>query len=438
MKYYFADTDKRKIKKDIKIIIIRAEKSRKEEEIPKDDNHQKSKNNIKQESISTNSIKKQLECNYLDDGMICQSEQREIEKQNKFNSLINDSIMKIDEDIQKNNDKINPNDIKLFTIITKDSYADYILDNTFALFTSINDIIYLVYSNSKKSIISYNLLDNKKINEIKNAHARDITNFRYFFDKINKRDLMISISLSDNNLKLWNMNNFECLINLENVNKSGRLFSGCMFSENNAIYIITSCAYGNNESIKIFDMNKIKIKEIKDSTESAYFIDIFFDNNLSKNFLVVGNHGFIKSYDYNNNKIYRKYNDNDNNRHCSIIINKKEEVVKLIDSSFDGNIRIWDFHSGQLLNKIKVSNNGWLIGICLWDNENLFVGCGDKSIKLIDLRNRLIKSNLNGFKNKVLCIKKILHPQYGECLISQEYENGAIKLVSRNLYEYNK
>ena len=429
MKYYFADTDKRKIKKDIEILIIRAEKSRKEEEISKEENEQRNIFSIKKDSISINSFKKQLENNSL--------EKTVLEKQNKFNSLINESMMKNGEDIKESNYKINPNNIQLFTNITKDSYADYILDNTFALFTSIDDIIYLVYSNSKKSIISYNLIDNKKINEIKNAHARDITNFRHFFDKDKKRDLLISISLSDNNLKLWNMNTFECLIHLENVNKSGRLFSGCMFSENNANYIITSCAYGNNEPIKIFDINNNNIKEIKDSSESTYFIDIFFNKNLSKNYIITGNNGFIKSYDYNNNLVYHKYNDNDNNRHCSIIINSKEEKVELIDSSYDGNIRIWDFHSGQLLNKIKVCNNGWLIGMCLWDNENLFVGCGDKSIKLIDLKNGLINMNLNGFKNKVLCIKKILHPKYGECLISQEYEKEAIKFLSNNLCEYN-
>ena len=370
--------------------------------------------------------------------MICQSEQRKVENKNKFNRLLNESMKKNGENIQKKKNKINPKDIQFFNNIIKDSYADYILDNTFALFTSIDDIIYLFYSNSKKSIISYNLLDNKKINEIRNAHARDITNFRYFFDKFNKRDLMISISLSDNNLKLQNMNNFECLINLENVNKSGRLFSGYMLSENNTIYIITSCAYGNNEYIKIFNKKGIKIKEIKESAESAYFIDFYFDINLSKNYIIVGNNGFIKSYDYDNNTIYHQYNDNDKNRHCSIIINDKEEIVKLIDSSYDGNIRIWDFHSGQLLNKIKLSKNGQLIGICLWDNENLFVECGDKSIKLIDLRNGLIKSNLNDFKNKVLCIKKVIHPQYGECLISQEYEKQAIKLFSSKLYDYNK
>ena len=271
--------------------------------------------------------------------------------------------------------------------------------------------------------------------EIKNAHKRDITNFRHFLDKVNKRDLMISISLSDNNLKLWNISNFECLINLENINKSGRLFSACLMSENNAIYIITSCAYGNNESIKIFNMESNKIKELNDSTENVYYIDTYYDNILLKNYVIVGNNNWIKSYDYNNNKIYNKYNDNSNNRHCSIIIKSNDDKIKLIDSCFDGNIRIWDFHSGKLLNKIRVCDS-WIIGICLWDNDYLCVGCGDKSMKIINLKKNLIDANLKCFKNKVLCIKKLNHPQLGECLISQGYEKEQIKLFAiNNLYK---
>jgi len=30
----------------------------------------------------------------------------------------------------------------------------------------------------------------------------------------------------------------------------------------------------------------------------------------------------------------------------SMIIYKKEDILKLIDSSYDGSIRIWDFHMG--------------------------------------------------------------------------------------------
>ena len=100
----------------------------------------------------------------------------------------------------------------------------------------------------------------------------------------------------------------------------------------------------------------------------------------------------------------------------------------MIESSFDGNIRIWDFHSAILLNKIKVSENGWLFGICLWDNEHLFVACGDKTIKIINIKKNLILSKLNEFKNKVLSIQKLKHPHFGECFISQGYEKEQIKM----------
>ena len=426
MKYYFADSDKRKIKKELKIILIKSDKNKIEEEEKKNKILNSNVKGIKEESIS-------IKCKTDNSGKkkLVKENNKEINELTNNLKDENNILLKKEEKLEKRD----INDIKLLNDLTKDSYSDYILDNTFTLFKSIDDIIYLIYSNINKSIISYDILKYKKTMEIKNAHKRDITNFRHFLDKVNKRDLMISISLSDNNLKLWNISNFECLINLENINKSGRLFSACLISENNAIYIITSCAYGNNESIKIFNMESNKIKELNDSTENVYYIDTYYDNILLKNYVIVGNNNWIKSYDYNNNKIYNKYNDNSHNRHCSLIINSNDDKIKLIDSCFDGNIRIWDFHSGKLLNKIRVCDS-WIIGICLWDNDYLCVGCGDKSMKIINLKKNLIDANLKCFKNKVLCIKKLNHPQLGECLISQGYEKEQIKLFAiNNLYE---
>ena len=48
--------------------------------------------------------------------------------------------------------------------------------------------------------------------EIKNAHDRDIINFRHHLDIINKRDLIISISSDDNDLKLWDVVKWELLV----------------------------------------------------------------------------------------------------------------------------------------------------------------------------------------------------------------------------------
>ena len=322
----------------------------------------------------------------------------------------------------------NINKIQFLTDIDKDSYALFGLDNTFCIFNSINNILYIIYTNINYSIISYNLIQNKKINEIKNAHNEDITNFRHYLDNNNKIDLILSLSSVDNNIKIWNTNNWLCIINIKNINNDGILKSSCFLYDNNQIYIITSNSNTNNyailEPIKIFDLNGNKIKEIKDSNDDTIFIDTYFNNN----YIITGNNGYIKSYNYNENNIYMKYEDYKNyTDHSSIIIQEDGGIIKMIESCGDGNIRIWNFHSGELLKKIKISN-GYLYGICLWNKDKIFVGCRDKKIKLVDLKNGIIQKEIEGHNKDVLTIKNIIHPQLGECLISQGKYDSQIKL----------
>ena len=47
--------------------------------------------------------------------------------------------------------------------------------------------------------------------------------------------------------------------------------------------------------------------------------------------------------------------------------------------------------------------------------------CDDKTIKFIDMKNKKVVKNINGHNMGVLTIKKINHPKYGECLVSQGY-----------------
>ena len=321
----------------------------------------------------------------------------------------------------KNKIHLNPNDLIFSNDLVYNSYSFYsFLDNIFAVFKSIDNIIYLIYSNKKKSIISYNVVENKKINEIKNAHQEYITNFRYFFDQTEKRDLIISISSVDNNLKLWKIIEMQCLLVLKNVNKEGNLYSACFLKFENENYIVTSNHnfYGPCEPIKIFDFEGNKIKEINESEDKTYFLDIYQDINYNITFIITGNKNNIKSYDFNNNELFQIYDDNDNKGHYSIIIYNKNNIIKLIESSDDRNIRIWNFYSGELLNKIKISKNYNLNGLCLWNEEYILVGCYDKSIKLIDINKGIIIKNLINHTSRVLTIKKIFHPEYGECLIS--------------------
>ena len=289
--------------------------------------------------------------------------------------------------------------------------------------------MYLIYTNKNRSIIALDVINYQKINEIKNPHCNVITNFRHFLDTINNRDLVLSISEKECHIKLWDIKNFECLLDIKKIYEGGRLISACFLKENNQNYIITSKLNYSFESelIKVYDFNGKKIKSIPLSKDETVFIDSYYDNKLSKNFIFTCNKGHIKSFDFQKNKLYHKYYEKNNNKyHFSAVVFSKEIITKLIASCADGIIRIWNFHSGEILNKMKVVDRKVIYGICLWNNEYLFIGCEDKII-ILNLEKIIIKK-ISGHNYKVVTIKKIKHPKYGECLLSQGYGKDGIKL----------
>ena len=327
------------------------------------------------------------------------------------------------------NEYIEPPDLKLLCELTKNSYGSFDLDNTFATFKSINNFLLLVYSTKLGSLICYDLINFTKIIEIKNSNKNNITNIRHFLDAKNKRDLIISISDRNNNLKLWNVNNWECIIDISHVNTVGLLCSACNLNENNNIYIITSNCniIGESEKIKIFDLEGKIINQINDSNENIYYLDTLYDTKNKKIYLLTGNMNYIKSYDYYKNNLYHKYFDNESGIHISIKINEINNLFTLVESCTYGLIRIWNFHSAELLNKIKIDND-WIFGICLWDKNYVFVACKYKLIKLVNLEKGIIEKNLEGHNSGVFTIQKLEHPKFGKCLISQGYEDDQIKL----------
>ena len=323
----------------------------------------------------------------------------------------------------------NENNLKFYlkSDFIKDSYACHTLPNTFTIFKSINDLLYLIYSTETNSIICYDLNKEKKYTEIKNAHEDWCVNLRHYLDTINKRDIIISLFGIDN-LKLWDAKNFECIIYLSNINKVGLLYSAYLLRDNNINYIITSSylSLKDVEPVKIFNLNGKLIKNIKNSNESTLILYNYFDKNLSKNYIITGNFNYIKSYDYTSNTIYHKYFDIKNDLfHTDIMIISDENIIKLIETCRDGYIRIWDFHSGLLLKRINLEEYGQQYSLCLWDNQHLLVGCKNNMILLNFHNNNLIYI----FDNSIqLTIKKIYLYKYGECIISQGLGEDSIKI----------
>ena len=213
------------IKKSIKLIFkIYIYNKEKEVEILLTYNKQMKNNNI----INYNEIKDEL--NELKEEIkILKTEINELKILKNNNNIINNNNEKqnicINSNLSNeltqinNNNFTNPSNIHFLKYLTKDTYTTRIYDNAFSIFKSINNIFYLIYGNKNNSIICLNLINEQIIKEIKNAHNETITNFRHYLDKINSRDLLLSISINDDNIKIWNINNWECLLNLKKIYK---------------------------------------------------------------------------------------------------------------------------------------------------------------------------------------------------------------------------
>ena len=276
----------------------------------------------------------------------------------------------------------NPINIEFSSDIIKNSFANYSYESSFFVFKSINNQLELAYTTKEKKLIIYDINSKNELFKSEERHNNYITNIKHIYDKTNKMDIVMTISKKDNNIKIWNATDWKMETEITNANEKSFL------NDMNEIKILTSNgknlqAYQTNENfenMKLFNLKGELIKEINDTNDCTYFVDIYDDKNSSKIFILTGNYNYVKSYIYETNEtvsLYHKYYECNNGIHPSVIVNTFEQKIKLIESCEDGIIRIWGFHSGDFIRKINTDNNN-LYGICLWNENYIFVGCKDK------------------------------------------------------------
>ena len=347
----------------------------------------------------------------------------------------------------------NPKNIEFFKNIIEHKIDPYNPgQHSFCAFKSIvENIFYLIYTNQQNLITLYNLMEYKIISEIKNPHSYGVSELKYYSDTKNKRDLILSIYIVDLNIKVWNINKIEIIANI--TVKAQYSFSASLLNNQDQFYILVKSSTSN---IQVLDFTGKQINEINefpnDSDESISFLDTFYDNKL---YIITGNYGYCKSYDYVGNKEYKKYEIKDCYSNIFKIIIVKGNIVKLIGASDVGYINIWNFHSAELLNIIKDNHDYSLenirYGICLWNKEYLFLGSIKQdprfltttrsrrsedihegySIDLLEINTGKIISKFYGHLKIAKNIQKIIHPQYGECLLSQDVDYIKLWVINK-------
>ena len=166
-----------------------------------------------------------------------------------------------------------------------------------------------------------------------------------------------------------------------------------------------------------FDLNGKKINEIKNSKYNISVIETYYDKKLNKNFIIVVSNDALRSYDYNGNKIYKKYYYKTNNIiGDTIVINGERNPLKLIECDFNGELRKFNFHTGDLIySNLK---RGKFNGFCYWNDNYFFVPTNYKRFCLLNSSSDKNVIYFKGNNHEIYFIVKLIHPKYGECLIA--------------------
>ena len=323
------------------------------------------------EIIKTNNNKNEIQENYDE----FQNDEKSDIKSDIKSNISEEDYSYVSE--EKNNkdikmDNINENDsnkVLNSSLCIDDSYCCCKYGNSFIVFRSINNILYVIYSTKQKSIVCYDLSHKKIERKTSQVHSKYISHFDYCYNDNMKKELIMSVSYKDTNLKIWGFPKMTCIINISKVYFYPYLYSACFLDKKDNYYYITANGVSSmiGEPIKVYNYYKKLVKEINDSEFKVTSMQTWYSNNTT--YIIANNENCIRSYNYNRNALYHKYSEN----YSIKILNFEcfdNTADKIISSCEDQIIRIWNFHNGEIINSIT-SENPRFEAICLLDEFNL-------------------------------------------------------------------
>ena len=283
-----------------------------------------------------------------------------------------------------------------------------------------NDIfeVFFCYKDKKEYIISpnyenynldiYTLIDNKKIRSLK-CHEDKISTVKYFINKKDCSEYFISIDKSLVSI-VWDITN-----DFQIKKRFTHEYLGIIY--------INLLIFSKNDCEE-----KIKLINTKKFVQSESYILCWYNKNnnnfyaiqLSNNLVAMINL-FEKEERYYLMKKPEDY-------HLSGFIYTENNNDYLCCSSTNGYINIWDLFKKKIFKRIYIEAC-YLLHIIPWNEKYLIVAdYYDCSFKVVNYQNVKVISDIGGqHKKKVICVKKIFHPIYGESLLSAS-EDNTIKL----------
>ena len=375
------------------------------------------------------------------------NEEKQKNLEEKIDSILNDFETKFDEELSKLEKKFilskenpsiytyydlttkfinDPNELVFKQDICSNSHKTNSIDRVFCAFKSFNGEPLVVWGSTALNIEFYDCNKEKIVKTIYQAHKQTIFSCRHYADIRLRIDYIITSS-NDRSVKVWDATKDNYVLYIPNVHNGYYIYSVSLLchlhQEKN--FVITSCP---NEKMKVWSFTGMYMYNFGQSNESTYFIDVFYNKNQKKYFIINANSNDVKSYYFESGDLYHKYKGTPQTWHMSAVVNNINDIFALIESDGNGTIRIWNFDTAELLKSITAHSIN-LRGICLWNDKYLFAAGNDSQIKLFNLEEGKFVKSFKGHTSTVCTIEKIMHPKYGGCLISHALD-GKLKIWS--------
>jgi hypothetical protein len=338
-----------------------------------------------------------------------------------------------------NNFCSNPMEMTFKNDITDKLQKIYAIDSLFCAFTTYEGLSYVAWANSNPNLFNnftveiFDIMNNRIIKSLDEFNTFYIYTVRHFFDKNLKKDYILTTSVSKT-CKVYDCNNFSNILVLKECQNSSFLYSALIiFDDLSPIspFVITSAP---NENLNIWDFDTKLIRSINTKEDHTYYLDVFYDNrNYKKDIFIINVNGKnVKLYNYRTGVLFKTFFsgkfDNGILWHMSASVKYINNIPCLFESNGGGNFNIWDIDNGNSLFNLRIKKS-CLRGVCIWNDEHVLVAGSDKCLYVIDYLNKKIIGKLTGHKNVVCTVQKIIHPIYGESILTGALD-GKIKLYT--------
>ena len=355
--------------------------------------------------------------------------QKDQVKENNKNHEINNNIMP--NNIIEYEQKINhmfvqdPKNLKSKCIIATTCTKTEMID-IFEIFTSYKDNSeYLVTQNAiDYKLEIFSLLNKNKIKTV-SGHGGEITVIRYFIKHKDKNEYLISGD-KGNKVIIWDINDDynikqNLIIEPEYINMT---ITSCLLIFPNYFedIFITSYYRDLSGNIRIYSLNKKEIiRNINNRT--TYYLLTWYNKINNKYYIIQFTKREILISDLFEEEIYSKFFKKDTFKYLNGFIYYKDKNDYLCTLSSNNDIMIYDLYGKTTKNTIKCKTSK-LNYIIDW-NSSIFIFAHDGGISKLDLEKVALESINDKQNQKLICLKKIYHPIYGESIFSAD-EAGKI------------